>query len=161
MVHTSDQPIPLHRVLALLTHFQHGFCEVGTDFTYFPAKLHTQKLQHNVLPSSADTAGETKRRISSTALLRTRLSIIDFFTSQLSTPCPNYLYERTRGHCLKNLGVIKRLLACNKSSAPHQACPFPSTFFLVCTSLAEDQKRQNAVHTPKFKIPVLLGAWIL
>jgi len=72
MVHASYYHVPLYRKIVLLTHFQHGFCEVGTDFTYYPTKLHTQKLQHNVFPSSADTEAETKRRINSTALLRTR-----------------------------------------------------------------------------------------
>jgi len=156
MVHASHYHVLLYRKIVLLTHFHHGFCEVGTDFTYYPAKLHTQKLQHHVFLSSADTEVETKHRINSTALLRTRLSIIKFFTSQLFTPCPNYLYERTRGHCLKNFRFIKRLLACNKSVAPHYDCHFPSTFFFVSTSLAEDQKRRNAVHMSKFKIPILL-----
>jgi len=97
--------VPLRRKILLLTHFQLGWCEVGTYI--YPAKLHTQKFQHNVVPFGADIEGETKGRITSAALLGIRLRITDFFTSQLFTPCPNYLYERTSGHCLKTFRVIK------------------------------------------------------
>jgi hypothetical protein len=33
---------------------QRGLYNVGTDFIYYPAELHTQKFQHNAAPSNAN-----------------------------------------------------------------------------------------------------------